>query len=86
MGRALKVGPQNIGMPIGFQSDRMDPAQVPHQSRPGHIDAVRIEPFLQVHFQSQRQEPGDEGRPGRPGSGLVPRLRLSRVVRRFFSL
>jgi hypothetical protein len=24
MGRALKVGPQNIGMPIGFQSDRMD--------------------------------------------------------------
>ena len=66
--------------PIGFQSDRMDLAQVPHQSRSGHIDAVRIEPFLQVHFRliipslfpiSQRlgihlQDPVPMGQPVRP--------------------
>jgi hypothetical protein len=53
MGRALKVGPQNMGLPIGFQSDRIDLAQVPHQSCPGHIEAVRLEPSLQAYFLSQ---------------------------------
>ena len=60
MDRALKIRPQNIGLPVRFQTNRLNPAKISHQRRPGHIDAAAVESFLQVHLQAQGQEAGHD--------------------------
>ena len=59
MGRADHISAQLVALAIKFQQNGMHLTQIPHQVWPGHLDLSFIEPLLQIDFQAQGQETGD---------------------------
>jgi hypothetical protein len=67
MRHAGHVGAQAVALAVEIDGDRLHLSEVAHRIGPRHLYRGRVEPALQIDFETQGQEAGDDV----PDTGVV---------------